>query len=173
MANQTQEPWLQDTHQDVPVLPRAVMHALELADVDLEEWCGDFDQEQLNARPASLPSLAFQIKHLSRSVDRLLTYAEGNPLSPEQFQQLEAENENADSQAELFAELHERFSAACERLGKLALMNMEEPRTVGRQQLTTTLGALLIHIAEHTQRHVGQAVTTAKVVKALGGRSVA
>jgi len=30
------------------------------------------------------------------------------------------------------------------------------------------LGGALIHVADHTQRHVGQLVTTAKLVKALG-----
>jgi uncharacterized damage-inducible protein DinB len=35
---------------------------------------------------------------------------------------------------------------------------------VGREQLPATVAGLLIHCAEHTQRHVGQMVTTAKVV---------
>jgi uncharacterized damage-inducible protein DinB len=30
----------------------------------------------------------------------------------------------------------------------------------------TTLGGLLVHVADHTQRHVGQAVTTSKIVLA-------
>jgi len=41
---------------------------------------------------------------------------------------------------------------------------------VGRAMLPSTVGGLLIHCAEHTQRHVGQAVTTAKVV--MGARNV-
>jgi len=32
--------------------------------------------------------------------------------------------------------------------------------------LPTTVGGLLVHVADHTQRHVGQAVTTAKVITA-------
>jgi len=32
--------------------------------------------------------------------------------------------------------------------------------------LPTTVGGLLVHVADHTQRHVGQAVTTAKIVVA-------
>jgi hypothetical protein len=39
-------------------------------------------------------------------------------------------------------------------------------RTVGERQLPTTLGGLLVHVADHTQRHVGQAITTAKLVAA-------
>jgi len=31
------------------------------------------------------------------------------------------------------------------------------------------VGGLLVHVAEHTQRHVGQAITTAKIVVAKRG----
>jgi uncharacterized damage-inducible protein DinB len=37
---------------------------------------------------------------------------------------------------------------------------------VGKKQLPTSVGGLLVHLADHTQRHVGQIVTTAKVLKA-------
>jgi uncharacterized damage-inducible protein DinB len=40
-----------------------------------------------------------------------------------------------------------------------------EPREVGRMKLPSTVLGLLFHAAEHTQRHVGQVVTTARVVK--------
>ena len=40
-----------------------------------------------------------------------------------------------------------------------------EPRLVGRQQLPTSVGGLIIHIAEHTQRHLGQAIITAKLIR--------
>jgi uncharacterized damage-inducible protein DinB len=43
---------------------------------------------------------------------------------------------------------------------------LEQIRAVGRKQLPTTVAGLLVHVADHTQRHVGQAVTTAKVVLA-------
>jgi uncharacterized damage-inducible protein DinB len=35
--------------------------------------------------------------------------------------------------------------------------------------LPSSLGGLLVHVAEHTARHVGQMVTTAKVVVAGRG----
>lgn len=40
-----------------------------------------------------------------------------------------------------------------------------EPRTIGRQKLPTTTGGLIVHIAEHTQRHLGQAILTCKLLK--------
>jgi hypothetical protein len=45
----------------------------------------------------------------------------------------------------------------------------DEVRGVGREKLPSTVGGLLVHCAEHTQRHVGQAVTTAKVVVGMRG----
>ena len=45
-------------------------------------------------------------------------------------------------------------------------MRLEEPRMVGKRKLPTTTGGLLVHVADHTQRHVGQAITTAKIVLA-------
>jgi uncharacterized damage-inducible protein DinB len=49
----------------------------------------------------------------------------------------------------------------------LAAADFDTPRGVGRKQLPTSIGGALIHVADHTQRHVGQVVTTAKVLKAL------
>jgi hypothetical protein len=50
---------------------------------------------------------------------------------------------------------------------ELGAVNLEQPRRVGRKQLPTSVGGLLVHVADHTQRHVGQAITTAKVVIGL------
>jgi hypothetical protein len=41
-------------------------------------------------------------------------------------------------------------------------------RQVGRAQLPSTVLGLLFHAAEHAQRHVGQLVTTSKVIRRLG-----
>jgi uncharacterized damage-inducible protein DinB len=37
--------------------------------------------------------------------------------------------------------------------------------------MPTTVAGLLVHVADHAQRHVGQAITTAKIVRAarVGG----
>ncbi len=69
------EPWLRGTLPDVPSVPRAVLHALELAGEDLERWCSPLNDEQLNQRPGGIAPVAFHLSHISRSLDRLLTYA--------------------------------------------------------------------------------------------------
>jgi uncharacterized damage-inducible protein DinB len=160
------EPWLRGTRSDVPAVARAVLHALELAAEDVERWCGALSEEQLNKRPAELAPVAFHIRHLARSLDRLLTYAEVASLNDNQIKALKSEMDPGATRHELFDELSAALATSATRIRHLAYSDMEAPRTVGRKGLATTLGGLLVHIADHTQRHVGQAITTAKIVQA-------
>ena len=160
-----EEPWLRGGENDVPAVGRAVLHALQLADEDLRKWCGSLSDEELNARPSGLAAVAFHIRHVARSLDRLLTYAEAKSLSEVQMALLRAEGDAVATHDELFAELTAALKDAGRRVRALARMNPEEPRTVGKRRLPTTLGGLLVHVADHTQRHMGQAITTAKLVR--------
>ena len=160
------EPWLRGTLTEVPAVARGVLHALELAVEDAKKWCGDLSDAQMHARPAGLPSVAFQLRHIAGSLDRLLTYAEGSALSEEQLQALKAEANPEGTTKELLAGLEAAISRGGIRVRALASENPSLPRTVGSKRLPTTLGGLLVHIADHTQRHVGQAITTAKLVSA-------
>ncbi len=158
------EPWLRGTLTEVGAVPRAVLHALELAGEDLKKWCEPLTDEELSTKPHGLPSVGFQLRHIARSIDRLLTYAEGNTLSPEQLDALREESKcDARSQA-LFDELTMALEGGSQRVRALAKSNLEEARAVGKKALPTTVGGLLVHVADHTQRHVGQAITTAKIL---------
>ena len=159
------EPWLRGTDTDVPAVARAVLHALQLADEDLRKWCGSLSDSEVNARPAGLAPVAFHIRHVARSLDRLLTYAEGQALTDEQMARLGTELVHDATTEDLLAELTAALAKAALRIRALANTNLEEARTVGRNQLPTTVGGLLVHVADHTQRHVGQAVTTAKTLR--------
>ena len=150
----------------MPAVARGVLHALELAQEDLHRWCGSLSDEQLHSKPSGVPSLAFQLRHIAGSVDRLLTYAEGNSLTDVQLQALKAELEMTGSASELLAQIDAALARASQRVRALASQDLAVQRSVGKKQLPTTLGGLLVHIADHTQRHVGQAVTTAKLVSA-------
>ena len=158
------EPWLRGSETDVPAVGRAVLHALQLAEEDLRKWCGNLSDADLNARLAGAAPVAFHIRHLARSLDRLLTYAEGRSLSEEQMARLRTELDPGATRDELFAELIAAHADGTARVRALAGTNLEEARTVGKKRLPTTVGGLLVHVADHTQRHVGQAITTAKVV---------
>ena len=85
------EPWLRGTHADVPVAGRAVLHALDLAIDDITKWTAGLTDVEVHSQPLGLPSIAFHLRHIARSTDRILTYAEGGQLSAEQLRVLKTE----------------------------------------------------------------------------------
>ena len=163
------EPWLRGTHAEVPAVGRAVLHALDLALDDLTKWTDGLADSQIHAQPLGLTSVAFHLRHIAGSTDRLLTYAEGKELTAEQLVALKGEKRGDETLAMLLAEVEIACSDAGERVRVLATADFDVLRGVGRKQLPTSIGGALIHVADHTQRHVGQVVTTAKVLKGLRG----
>lgn len=163
------EPWLRGSHADVPSAGRAVLDALSLALDDIARWTAGLTDAEVHSKPLGLPSVAFHLRHIARSTDRLLTYAEGSQLSAEQLTALKSEQDGSETLAELMAELEISFTNAAGRIRVLATANLDTFRGVGRKQLPTSIGGAMIHVADHAQRHTGQVVTTAKVLKAQRG----
>ncbi len=167
MHSQLPEPWLRGTLPAVAAVQRAVLHALELARQDLHAWCALLSDAELNrTHDRKIASVAFQLRHIAGSIDRLLTYAEGKQLSAEQLAFLKTENEPGGNTATLLLMVDHALDAAAERVRAFSPQDLEQPRSVGKKQLPTTLGGLLVHVADHTQRHVGQAIVTAKLARA-------
>jgi uncharacterized damage-inducible protein DinB len=163
------EPWLRGTLTEVDAVRRQVLHALELAGEDVERWCLGLSDVEMDARPFGLASVAYHLRHIARSLDRLLTYAEGKQLSDAQMDELRSELEPGAVASEVFEECAAGLKISAERVRAISPTTYEEPRGVGRAMLPSTVGGLLVHCAEHTQRHVGQGVTTAKVVMGMRG----
>ena len=163
------EPWLRGTLPEMDAVRRHVLHALELAGEDVDQWCAELSDAEMAARPFGIAPVAFHLRHTARSLDRLLTYAEGRQLTEAQLQALRSELAEDVEAAQVMAELRVGLNAAMERVRAFAPETFEHGREVGRGRLPSTVGGLLVHCAEHTQRHVGQALTTAKVVVGLGG----
>jgi len=161
------EPWLRGTHADIPAVGRGVLHAFDLALDDLTKWTDGLTDLEVHAQPHGLPAIAFHLRHLARSTDRLLTYAEGGQLSADQLAVMKAEQTGSETLAELLAEVEASFTNAAERVCALATADLNTARGVGHKQLPTSIGGALVHVADHTQRHVGQLVTTAKVLVAM------
>jgi uncharacterized damage-inducible protein DinB len=161
------EPWLRGDYADVPAIGRAVLHALDLAVDDLTKWTAGLKDAQLHAQPLGLTSIAFHLRHIARSTDRLLSYAEGKQLSDDQLAALKSEKSGDETLGMLLADVEFSFVNAADRIRVLATANFDTPHYVGRKQLPTSIGGALIHVADHTQRHVGQVVTTTKVLRAL------
>jgi hypothetical protein len=161
------EPWLRGTLANIPAIQRAVLHALELARENIEDWGPLLTDEEIHAQPFGLTPFAFHVRHIGHSLDRLLTYAEGEPLNIIQHAALGVELEPGMTREAMLAELRQALREAEGRIRALSLGELEQTRFVGGKRLPASLGGLLVHLADHTQRHTGQAVTTAKLLMAL------
>jgi hypothetical protein len=161
------EVWLRGPVPDIPPLLQPVAHSLLQCREELQATLDHLTPEQIRTRPFGAASVEFHIRHAAGSLDRLFTYARGERLTGEQQAALAIEGES-DPDSGTADRLSAAFSGAIERaLGQLRATSesaLLEPRAVGRAQLPSTVLGLLFHAAEHVQRHVGQAVTTAKVV---------
>ncbi|MGC4050605.1 MAG: DinB family protein [Paludibaculum sp.] len=160
------EPWLSGTLGEYHAVVRAVLHGLQQAQEDIEDWTDDLIDEELWLQPSGLAPVGFQLRHISGSIDRLLTYARGEQLSAEQLAILKAEMVPGAGRAELMAEVEQTFAGAAAQVRATDPGTLTEARGVGRKALPTTVGGLLIHTAEHTQRHVGQLIVTVRVLRA-------
>lgn len=160
------EPWLRGTHGELPPVARAVLHSLEMAREDIQKWSGGLDDAAMLEKPLGLPSPAAQLRHIAGSLDRFMTYAEGRALSAEQMSALAAEKISPPGKEAALREFVERIEVAERWLATRQPVPLESPLKIGRKGLPTTVGGLLVHMAEHTQRHVGQAITTMKAVMA-------
>lgn len=162
-----EEAWLSGKIEDVPPVLMPAAHALRQAARDIEKAVKDLSDRELWAKPNGAASVGFHLLHVAGSVDRLLTYARGEKLSEAQFAELAAEKEIENSaNAEMLARnAIERIENVIREIKSAPAESLFEERTVGRKQLPTNVFGLLFHIAEHTQRHVGQIITTAKIVR--------
>jgi hypothetical protein len=161
------EPWLRGTHRELDAVVRQVVHALELAGEDADKWCSGLADAEINARPFGLTPVAFHLRHIARSLDRLLSYAEGRQLDANQKAALQTEMGEGATHAEVAAELSAALSRSIKRVRAFSPGQYNIERGVGRAMLPTSVAGLLVHCADHTQRHVGQAVTTAKLLVAM------
>jgi hypothetical protein len=158
------EPWLRGTLTEVDAVKRQVLHALELAHEDAERWCAPLDDRQIADRPWGVAPVCFHLRHIVRSLDRLLTYAEGRQLTSDQLTDLATELDPPTTTVDVLDEFRAGIGQAVTRVRAFDPGSYEEKRGVGRQRMPTTVGGLLVHCAEHTQRHIGQAITTAQIV---------
>ncbi len=157
------EPWLRGPIEGVDPLVSPILYAFEQAREDLAKWTANLSTAQLWATPHGFGSVGFHILHIAGSTDRLMTYVEGRQLSAEQMAALAGEREPAHvSRAELLEFLEGSLRAAERVVRAIDPATLAEAREVGRKRLPTTVIGLLTHIAEHTQRHVGQAISAAK-----------
>ncbi len=160
------EPWLRGPIPDVHPLVAPVLYAFQQAREDLAAATEALSAAQIWASPRGLASVGFHIRHIAGSTERLTAYLEGRALTAEQLAAGEAEAKPGATRHELLSAADAAFRYTESVVRAIDPATLAEPRHVGRQRLPTTVIGLLTHIAEHTQRHTGQAVTTAKWVLA-------
>jgi len=161
------EVWLRGPVPAFPPLLQPVAHSLLQCREELTSSMTGLTPDQVWARPGGAASIGFHARHAAGSLDRLLTYARGERLSPGQHAFLAAEGHpdaTPGIDVRLVAAFGKAVEQALEQLRTTNEVTLLEARGVGRHQLPSTVLGLLVHAAEHTQRHVGQLVTTAKIL---------
>lgn len=165
------EPWLSGPITGVDILIAPVLYTFEQARQELREHTEGLSVDEIWSTPMGITPVGFHIRHAGGAVERLSTYLRGEQLTPTQIEAMKAEGQPGASREELLAELDARLAACEEIVRAVDPATLREWRGVGRKQLPTTVHGLIVHIAEHTLRHVGQAVTTIKLVKAMRGNA--
>jgi DinB superfamily len=159
------EPWLRGPLAGVHPLVAPTLYAYQQALEDVEHWTGGLSDAQIWSRPHGLAPVGFQMRHIAGSVERLTTYLRGEQLTSQQLEAAHSEMESGAGRAVLL-ELVARSLQDSERVIRtLDPATLTHPRVVGRKQLPVTVAGLVVHLAEHTQRHVGELIITTKLAR--------
>ena len=144
-----------------------VVHALLQVREDLERLANEVSSDHVWVRPGGAASIGFHVRHTGGALDRLFTYARGDALSDAQRSALGEVGSSGDPPVALSAVVRDVDAVIERALQQLAGTSREsllDERKLGRAGLPTNVLGLLFHAAEHSTRHVGQAITTAKIV---------
>jgi uncharacterized damage-inducible protein DinB len=165
-AEQKTEFWLSGPVAGVIPVLQPVAHAILQAQREVTDALRDFPGNLLWQRPAGVASVAFHLQHLAGVLNRLFTYARGEQLSAHQLEALqkEGQEDKGISFEDLLLQFNNQVSGAMDQLKNTNEASVFEVRYVGRKQVPSNVLGLLFHAAEHTQRHTGQLLVTARVL---------
>ena len=159
------EPWMRGPIEGLEPLVAPVFYTFTQVREELAHYTEGLTTEQVWRQAKSLPTLGFHLRHIAGSVDRLMSYLMEAEISPEQIVYLKSEGEPGASLDELLAGVDAAFAKAESQLRTIKADDIHAPRYIGRKRLPTSVLGLLVHISEHTQRHLGQSITTSKLVR--------
>jgi uncharacterized damage-inducible protein DinB len=165
------EVWLRGALPDITPLLQPVAHGLLQCREEITAALAGLTPIQLWARPNGAASVGYHARHAAGALDRLFTYARGEQLTAEQRSALEDEQTfdvAPDAASRFAADFDAAVERALDQLRETREETLTEARGVGRAMLPSTVIGLLFHGAEHAQRHTGQLVTTAKIVRGMG-----
>lgn len=164
------EAWLRGPVDGVPATLMPAAHALLDAVEDIERAVEGLAPELVWRAPSGAASIGFHLRHVPGSLERLLTYARGEALTPDQLAASRREGEPGDpstSLEELLQDLRDARDRALDVYRATDPASLNEPRGVGRAALPSTVLGILFHAAEHARRHAGQVVATAGILRGL------
>jgi uncharacterized damage-inducible protein DinB len=143
-----------------------VVHALVQVREDIEHLASTVPEQHFWTRPGGAASIAFHLRHTAGALDRLFTYARGESLSTMQRDALAAEEHQGEGMTlrTIADEVSMTIDRALAQVRETAPELLTDERRVGRAGLPSTVIGLLFHAAEHSTRHVGQAITTARIL---------
>ena len=170
-APQETEVWQRGPVPGLDPLLMPVVHALIQVQEDLQRLVGVVPAEHVWQRPGGAASIAFHVSHTGGALDRLFTYARGEGLSDAQRAVARAEGNPGNSPATLtalVAGVNETIERAFDQLRATKADSLLDERKIGRAGLPSNVLGLLFHAAEHCTRHVGQAISTAKILGGIG-----
>jgi uncharacterized damage-inducible protein DinB len=159
------EAWLRGPLAGFEPLLMPAAHALVQAREEIERVTRNLGDDALWQRPGEAASAGYHLQHVAGSLDRLLTYARGESLSEAQRRALADEGTPGATASVLVRSAHDAIDRALEQLRQTRRDTLLDVREVGRARLPATVLGLIFHAAEHTTRHVGQLITTLKVVR--------
>ena len=164
------EVWLRGSVAGFEPLLMPAVHALLQAREDIEQLAASVPAEHVWQRPGGAASIGFHVRHMGGVVDRLLTYARGELLSDAQKAAARSEvapGDPAPPLADVAAAACATIDRALDQLRSTSAEALLEPRKVGRAGLPSTTLGLIFHAAEHCTRHVGQSISTARILSGL------
>lgn len=161
------EYWLSGPVPEIPSILQPVAHALLQSKREVERALLDFPAHLLWEQPKGMASVGFHLRHLPGVLDRLFTYARGEQLRLEQlaYLKMEAEADQLTGISDLLKKFNRQVELSLKQLEQTDPLTLTEARGVGRKQIPSTVIGLLFHAAEHTMRHTGQLLVTAKMVQ--------
>ena len=159
------EPWLRGPIAGVSPLLSPLLFSFQQAREDLAKHTDGLSDDRIWS--GGRASIGFHLRHIAGSTERLTQYLQGRQLTAAQLESLEAEDASrGPGRDALLAAIDRAFRESEAVVRGINPATLADVRTVGRLALPTTVIGLLTHIAEHTQRHVGQVITIARSQRA-------
>src|SRR5690606_37519385 len=138
------EAWLSGPVEGVHPLLMPAAHAFVQVRNDISGLLDGLSTEQVWTRPGGSAAIGYHALHLAGATDRLLTYARGEQLSPEQLEAASAEKALPPIEPEeIVRRVTAAIDAAIEQIRQTPPETLTDAREVGRRRLPSNVLGLI------------------------------